>query len=87
MTGAYLSARWQLSRRMYLGGRNDWLEDPDVGGRGFNAVSGYLTFFPSEFSKFVRGYQRVLPAGDASAVDRILLRTTFAIGAHRPHPF
>ncbi|MGH7637903.1 MAG: hypothetical protein ACREOK_09650, partial [Gemmatimonadaceae bacterium] len=49
-SGAYGFARWQLTRRWYLAGRYDWLEDPELGGETLNAVSGYLQWFPSEFS-------------------------------------
>ncbi|HJR43795.1 MAG TPA: hypothetical protein VJ812_17005 [Gemmatimonadaceae bacterium] len=87
VTGAYAFARYQLSRRTYLGARYDWLEDQEVEGDDLHALSGYFTFFPSEFSKFVLGYERLMPAGDAKALNRIVLQTTFSIGPHRPHPF
>lgn len=90
-SGAYVFARYQLSRRTYLGGRYDWVEEPDNGagmeGGSFTAASAYLQLFPSEFSKFVLGYERQMPPGRVGAIDRILLQTTFAVGPHRPHPF
>ena len=85
--GAYLFARWQTSRRTFVGARYDWLQDDEADGDTFGAVSGYLTWFPSEFAKLVAGYERVMPAGGADAVNRILLQATFSVGPHRPHPF
>jgi hypothetical protein len=90
LNGAYLFARYQLTRRAHLGGRFDWVEEPDADGTGtgsFTAASGYLQFFPSEFSKFVVGYERQWQPFRAGAANRILLQSTFAVGPHRPHPF
>jgi hypothetical protein len=84
--GAYAFARWQLTRRLHLGGRYDWLEDPELGGATLTAGSGYLEWFPSEFSKLVAAFERAMPTG-AAATNRFLLQATFAVGPHRPHPF
>ena len=85
--GGYAFARWQLTRRTFIAGRYDQLQDIDAGGQTFGAVSGYLTWFPSEFAKLVAGYEHLMPAGDARSVNRILLQATFSVGPHRPHPF
>ncbi|NJD08875.1 MAG: hypothetical protein FIB01_00015 [Gemmatimonadetes bacterium] len=90
-TGAYLFARWQLTRRGFLGGRVDWLQDPELlapaGSVGtLRAGSLYYEFFPSEFSKLVAGFERRVPDG-GTAVNRVLAQVTFALGPHRPHPF
>jgi hypothetical protein len=84
--GAYGFARWQLTRRLYLGGRYDWLQDPQNAGETFTAGSGYLEWFPSEFSKLMVGYERTMPTG-LDATNRILLQAAFALGPHKPHPF
>ena len=84
--GAYGFARWQLTRRLYLGARYDWLEDPELDGANLTAASGYLQWFPSEFSKVNLGFERTMPAG-LEATNRLLIQATFAIGPHRPHPF
>jgi hypothetical protein len=86
-SGAYVFARYQLGRRLFIEGRYDMLDDPEAGGDNFAAGSGYLEFFPSEFSKLVAGFERVSPPGGVDAFNRILLQATFAIGPHRPHPF
>jgi hypothetical protein len=85
-TGWYLFGRYQLSRRTHLGARYDWVQDPEAAGARFTAGSGYLQFFPSEFSKLMVGYERVSPGGEP-AFGRILLQATFALGPHKPHPF
>jgi len=85
-TGGYAFARYQLTRRGYVGARFDSFQDEAAGGSATNAVSGYLEFFPSEFSKLMVGYERYSPA-EGSATDRILLQATFALGPHKPHPF
>jgi hypothetical protein len=90
--GAYAFARWQLTRRLHLGARYDWLEDPLSAGATLNAGSGYLEWFPSEFSKLMLAYERLMPGAPSGtpkpdATDRILLQAAFAIGPHKPHPF
>ena len=85
-TGGYVFARYQLTRRGYLGARFDSFQDEAAAGDATNAVSGYLEFFPSEFSKLMAGYERYSPA-EGSATNRILLQATFALGPHKPHPF
>jgi hypothetical protein len=86
-SGAYAFGRYQLTRRLFLGSRYDWLQDPEADGQTLQAGSGYLEFFPSEFSKLVVGYEHLFAEGDARDTDRILLQASFALGPHRPHPF
>lgn len=86
-SGGYAFARYQISRRGYLGARVDALQDPEFDGGHTRALSGFFQFYPSEFSKIVAGYQRLTPPGGASGVNRILLQATFALGPHKPHPF
>jgi hypothetical protein len=85
-SGAYAFARYQLTRRGFIGGRFDTFQDDTAEGRTSTAVSGYLEFFPSEFSKLVAGYERYSPA-QGTATNRILLQAAFALGPHKPHPF
>ena len=93
VTGAYAFARWQTSRRSHLGARYDFVQSYDAGVEpDLQAASVYLEFFPSEFSKLLAGYERVLQGGvggglAGNRVSRILLQATFALGPHRPHPF
>ncbi len=85
-SGAYLFARWQLTQRLFVGGRYDTLEDPFANGARTEAESAMLEWFPSEFSKLVAQVEHYAPAG-ASAVNRLLLQASFAVGPHKPHPF
>ncbi|HWE43026.1 MAG TPA: hypothetical protein VG432_10995 [Gemmatimonadaceae bacterium] len=85
--GAYAFARWQLTARGFVGARYDWVQDPDAGGRTFTAGSGYLEWFPSEFSKLSAAYEHRTAAGLSAGRDRILLQATFSLGPHKPHPF
>jgi hypothetical protein len=52
-TGGYAFARYQIRRRGYLGSRFHSFQDELAAGETTNAISGYLEFFPSEFSKLV----------------------------------
>jgi hypothetical protein len=85
-SGGYAFARWQLSRRLYVGGRYDTVQDPQAGGAALTAGSAVLEWFPSEFSKLVASYERLNQPG-MTGVNRLLLQATFAVGPHRPHPF
>jgi hypothetical protein len=85
-TGAYVFARYQISRRTHLGGRYDWVQDPEADGVSLTAGSGILTFYPSEFSKLIASVERRSLKGFGGTT-RFLLQATFAIGPHKPHPF
>ncbi len=98
-SGFYTFARYQLTRRLYVGARVDHLAAPsrdDGAGGSLDAQSAYLEFFPSEFSKLMAmfehahqsGAQLAFPdLGSSRRTNRILLQATFAIGPHKPHPF
>ena len=85
-TGAYLFARYQTTRRTFVGARGDWLQDVLADGRTLRAGSVYFEWFPSEFSKLVAGYEAVSPAG-GTVTNRLLFQAAFSLGPHRPHPF
>jgi hypothetical protein len=85
-TGAYVFARYQTSRRAFVGARGDWLQDEQNEGRTLRAGSVYLEWFPSEFSKLVAGYEAMSPAG-GTVTNRLLLQAAFSLGPHKPHPF
>jgi hypothetical protein len=85
--GGYVFARYQISQRGFLGARYDRVQDPDFAGEVTQAASGYLEFFPSEFSKMTAMYERYIPPAGIERINRILLQATFALGPHKPHPF
>ena len=84
--GAYVFSRWQLTQRAFLGARYDQLQDPERDGARFSAASGYLEFFPSEFSKITTAWERVMPER-LTATNRLLIQASFSLGPHKPHPF
>ena len=88
-TGMYALARWQITTRGFLVARYDYVQDPlaPVGLTGnLTSGSGYLEWFPSEFSKLVAAYERLRSPGVKDS-NRILFQATFAVGPHKPHPF
>jgi hypothetical protein len=86
--GAYVFARYQLSRRLFVGGRYDVVGEKLFQDGNLTAASGYLQFYPSEFSKLLAGYEALRPEGVGEKVmHRILLQAAFSIGPHKPHPF
>jgi hypothetical protein len=93
INGGYAFARTQITRRGFLGARYDFIESYDTAVEpDFHAASAYFEYFPSDFSKLIAGYERVLKGGarggfDTDKVDRIILQASFAIGPHKPHPF
>lgn len=87
VSGAYAFARYQLSQRLFLGSRADWVQHPDPADGSLKAIAADLEFFPSEFSKLVMQYERLRPAMGAEDVNRVLLQASFALGPHKPHPF
>jgi hypothetical protein len=86
-TGGYVFGRYQITTRGFLGARFDMLEDPELDGANTKAASGYLEFFPSEFSKLVGSYERYMPGAGQTAINRFLIQAVFALGPHKPHPF
>jgi hypothetical protein len=85
--GGYAFARYQLSRRTFVSGRFDVVDNPSLDDETTKAGSGYFEFFPSEFSKLVAGFERYVPGGSARSINRLILQATFALGPHKPHPF
>jgi hypothetical protein len=98
-SGFYAFARYQLTRRVYLGARVDHVGAASVvqdAAGSLAAQSAYLEFFPSEFSKLTAMFEHVRQNGARLAfpdlgpsrdINRLLLQATFALGPHKPHPF
>ncbi|HUH12964.1 MAG TPA: hypothetical protein VMK65_07625 [Longimicrobiales bacterium] len=98
--GGFSLVQWQVARRWFVGGRLDAVqlaveahEDEEHGHEEEGlpwrrSGAGYLTFLPSEFSRFKLALERSW--GDAAPEEglwRAVLQTTFALGPHRPHAF
>ena len=85
--GGYASLDYQLARRWFVGVRFDRADrfDEDALFRD-DAISGTITFWPSEFSQ-VRGQVRRTRLGGDVEFNEFLLQLQFAIGAHGAHVF
>jgi hypothetical protein len=84
--GGYLSAEYQLSRRMFGGGRFDWSDraiDPSLRDKSGSLL---LTFWPSEFNQVRAQYRRTHYAGGEKS-NELLFQFLFSIGAHGAHVF
>jgi len=85
-TGAYASAQYQLSRRLYAGVRVDWVEPLALPGAHTWAVVPALTFWQSEwvYLRLEWQHQRdAVASGGTEPGNRILLQTVWAIGPHK----
>jgi hypothetical protein len=84
--GGYLGADWQVSRRMHLGTRFDWVE-PRTGGDAIWAVVPHLTWWQSEWVYLQAEWEhRATPSPGLNArltTNRILLRAVWSIGPHK----
>jgi len=91
--GGYAFARYQLGPRTFVGARYDAVGTTyPTEANDLRGASGYLEFFPSEFSKLVFGAERLFQGGlqsgfETDAVTRLQLQAVFALGPHKPHPF
>lgn len=85
--GSYASLDYQLARRWFAGARID-RADAMLDGARFSdrAISGMLTFTPSEFTK-IRGQYRRTRLGIGPTFDEFFVQLQFAIGAHGAHVF
>jgi hypothetical protein len=84
--GAYGLAEYQFARRWYAGARVDRSAHTLDGSLKDSGVSGFLTFWPSEFSQ-VRGQFRHTSYADGVKGNEILVQVNFSIGAHGAHVF
>lgn len=85
-TGGYVSAQYQLTRRLFSGARFDWVEPLAVPDRHTWAIIPALTWWQSEWVYFRLEWQHqrdALAGGGATTGNRILLQTVWAIGPHK----
>jgi len=85
-TGAYLSALYQLSRRLFAGTRFDWVEPLATPNRHTWAVVPSLQWWQSEWVYLRLEWQHqhdALETGDVATRNRILLQAVWAIGPHK----
>jgi hypothetical protein len=86
-TGVYVSAQYQLSRRLFAGARFDWVEPVESSVLDVWAIVPALTWWQSEwvYLRLEWQHQRETLSTQADPVigNRILLQTVWAIGPHK----
>lgn len=84
--GFFSFLQYQISQRWFIGTRVDYSEFPQSGDLNQQAISGLVTFWPSEFQTLRLQYRHTF--GDlVEANDQIMLQWFFVIGAHGAHPY
>ncbi len=84
--GGYVSAEYQLSRRLFLGGRLDYVEPLGTADPATWAVVPRLTWWQSEWVYLKAEWQRAstpLAGGGRDTSDRFVLQAVWAIGPHK----
>jgi hypothetical protein len=84
--GMYASGEYQFGRRWFAGSRYDWSERAVNPLLKDKAISGLLTYWPSEFSQ-VRGQYRRTTYAEGVTANELLFQFLFSIGAHGAHVF
>lgn len=84
--GAYAYAQVQLGKRWYLGARGDLTEFPEAGDRDAWSVSGYVSYYTTEFLRFRLGWER-LEEDQQNPLDTLFLQLTFVFGSHPVEPY
>jgi hypothetical protein len=85
-SGAFVSAQYQVTRRIFAGTRFDWVEPLTVPDRHTWAVVPSLTWWQSEwvYLRLEGQYQRdALLGGGYANNNRVVLQTVWAIGPHK----
>ena len=89
--GGYVDAKGRIAGAFIVGGRGDWLQNPEVGGLNDAWAGGFAGLMPFDGTQVTVSYQRRLPSSTALAAmttaqqdarDRIVLRGTVVIGRH-----
>jgi len=84
--GYYFFGQYQMNRNWYIGGRYDYCELPDSPAQRKRALSGILTYYPSEFMLYRLQYKNTL---GENVPDRheMWFQLLFNIGPHGAHKF
>ena len=89
--GFYTFAEYQLTRRLFAGVRFDYSQFPTNDKDSEWAITPYVTFWQSEFTRLRLEYSHKDRSSDTTPVEEgdnsITLQATFSLGSHRPHPF
>ena len=89
--GFYTFGEYQLTRRLFAGVRFDYSQFPTNDKDSEWAISPYLTFWQSEFTRLRLEYSHSERNSVTTPVEEgdnsLTLQATFSLGKHRPHPF
>ena len=85
--GYFAYAQVQLSRRTYLGARWDDTAALSDSGVWTKAVSGYLTWYASEFLRFRFGYEHGFASAEVAERNTAFAQLDFVFGSHPPEPY
>ena len=89
--GGYVDGTLRVVGAFIVGGRGDWLQNPEVGGLDDGWVGGFAGLMPFDGTQVTVSYQRRVPSSTTLATmttaqqdarDRIVLRGTVVIGRH-----
>ena len=87
----YTFGEYQLTRRLFAGVRFDYSQFPTNDKDSEWAITPYVTFWQSEFTRLRLEYSHKERNSDTTPVEEgdnsITLQATFSLGSHRPHPF
>ncbi|MBI2073248.1 MAG: hypothetical protein HYT81_09505 [Gemmatimonadetes bacterium] len=89
-TGAYASAEYQLTRRLFAGARYDYVESSGVDGEHEWAIVPNLTWWQSEWVYLRAEWQRAsvpVAVGLVERSNRFVLQAVWAIGPHKHELF
>ncbi len=89
--GLYTYGEYQLTRRLFAGVRFDYSQFPTNDKDSEWAITPYMTFWQSEFSRLRLEYSHKARNSVTVPVEEgdnsLTLQATFSLGSHRPHPF
>ncbi len=84
--GFYSFARYQLTRRWYVGARVDRSQEPAYADSERRSLSSFVEFFPSEFQRFRLQY-RYSDLREGPSSHQLFLQWYYLIGTHGAHRF
>lgn len=85
-SGYYGHTQYQLNRNWYIGCRYDYSEFPNLIDANERAISGILTYYPTEFSYYRLQYKKT-DRNYALPLEQWLFQMNFLIGPHGAHKF
>jgi hypothetical protein len=87
-SGWFAYAQYQLSYWWYLGGRYDWTNEPDNDKVSTKGLSGYLSYYTTEFLRFRAGIEhRTSTIPGVDPLTTALFEINFVFGSHPTEPY